>query len=72
MKSLIVLLVDNDETTDEIDDVIRAAGNETTVLDWTVRVDIPDDYVDYVFRVDTSPGLDPEVRGRASQDRLLF
>lgn len=69
MKSLIILLVDNGETTDGLDAIAREAGNVTNVLDWTVRVDIPAEDRDYTFRANVLDGLDPYVMGLRSRDR---
>lgn len=65
MKSLIILLVDNGESLDQLDTAIDAASNATDVIDWTVRVDIPESDVDYSFWVHPSG---PGVYGLPSRD----
>jgi hypothetical protein len=49
MKSLVIFLVDNGEDTDSIDQMVSHAENAIDVIDWTVRIDIPDTEVDYTF-----------------------
>lgn len=67
MKSLIILLVDNGETTDGLDAIMTAAQDAADVLDWTARVDIPAEDRDYTFRVNAPESY---VMGLRSRDRL--
>lgn len=50
MRSIVVLLVEHGETTDGIDDLVRVSENITNVVDWTCRVDVPNEAHEYVFK----------------------